>query len=71
VKRLMRDVWRRHQAPLLDRFAARPGETLTVFAVFRGREASAAADLRRDLPAAIARLDARLAGPAPSAPRAA
>lgn len=67
VRRVMREAWRLHQGPLLARFAARPAETLTVFVVFRGREAAAAA-VRRDLPEAVRRLDVRLAGLPPAAP---
>ena len=69
LRRLMREVWRRHHTPLLARMAARRAETLTVFVVFRGREETAAADLPRDLPAAVARLDRRIAeGPRPEGP---
>jgi ribonuclease P protein component len=62
VRRVMRETWRAHQAPLLDLFAGRPAETLTVFALFRGREASAAEEIRRDLPRAMADLAAAAAG---------
>jgi ribonuclease P protein component len=66
LRRLMRETWRAQHAPLLARFAARPDEALTVFVVFRGRDATAADDLRRDLPAALARLAARLDAGAPA-----
>lgn len=62
IRRVMRETWRGEQEVLLNRFAARPDETLTVFVLFRGSEASAAEDIRRDLPVAIARLEANLAG---------
>lgn len=55
LRRLMREAFRLHSAPLVARFAERP-DTLTLFVLFRGREASAGPDLRRDLPAALARL---------------
>lgn len=69
LRRLMRETWRLGARPLLEALAARPDAaqaTLTVFVVFRGREATAAPDIRRDLPAALRRLAARQveAGPA-------
>lgn len=60
VRRLMREAWRLHQRPLVERFAART-DTLTAFVVFRGREDAATAAIPRDMPEAIRRLDARLA----------
>jgi ribonuclease P protein component len=58
LRRLMRETFRLHQAPLVARFAERP-DTLTLFVLFRGREATAGPDLRRDLPAALDRLARR------------
>jgi ribonuclease P protein component len=60
VRRVLRETWRTHQAPLLQRFATRPDETLTVFALFRGNEDRAPEEIRRDLPRALARLDEQL-----------
>lgn len=58
LRRLMRETFRLHQHGLLDLFAGR-ADSLTAMIVFRGREATAAADLRRDLPTALHRLEAR------------
>lgn len=66
IRRLLRETFRLHQAPLLDAFAERP-DCLTLMVLFRGREATASADLRRDLPRALDRLAARDLPP-PSAP---
>jgi len=63
IRRLMREGWRLHQAPLLALLAQRPETTLTAFVLFRGREDAPAEALRRDLPAALARLTERLAAP--------
>lgn len=63
LRRLMRETFRLHSAPLVAAFAERP-DTLTLFVLFRGRETTAGPDLRRDLPAALARLATRLAAPA-------
>lgn len=60
LRRVMREAWRTSQAPLLELMRTTPGRTLTVFALFRGREAGAEADIRRDVPAAMARLTRRL-----------
>ncbi|MDT0630336.1 ribonuclease P protein component [Rubrivirga litoralis] len=67
LRRLMREAFRQHQGPLLDRFDGRP-DALTVMVLFRGREATASADLRRDLPRALARLARRELPPAADAP---
>lgn len=67
LRRLMRETFRLHQAPLVDRFAER-SDTLTLFVLFRGREATAGADLRRDLPEALARLARRPIPPPPDGP---
>lgn len=64
LRRLMRETFRLHQAPLVDRFAER-SDTLTLFVLFRGRESTAGPDLRRDLPEALDRL-ARRPLPPPS-----
>ena len=63
LRRLMREAFRQSQGPLLDRMDGRP-DALTVMVLFRGREATASEDLRRDLPRALARL-ARRDLPAP------
>ena len=49
VRRLLRETFRQHQGPLLDRFADRP-DCLTLMVLFRGREGTASGDIRRDLP---------------------
>ncbi|NNF56921.1 MAG: ribonuclease P [Rhodothermaceae bacterium] len=59
LKRLMRESYRQHQHGLAECFADRP-DTLTVMVLFRGNEVTATEDLRRDLPAALRRLEARL-----------
>jgi ribonuclease P protein component len=66
LRRLMRETYRLHQHGLLDRFVGRP-DSLTLMVLFRGREATAAEDLRRDLPEALRRLEARLDTAAPDA----
>lgn len=60
LRRLMREAFRLHQRPLLDRLDGRP-TCLTLFVAFRGNEANAARDIPRDVPEALRRLDARLA----------
>ena len=68
LRRLMRETFRQHQGPLLDRMDGRP-DALTVMVVFRGREATASEDLRRDLPRALDRLARReIAPPTEDAP---
>ncbi len=62
VRRLLREVYRVHQHALLDLFLQR-GDTLTLMILFRGRPEEAAACIRRDLPAALARAAERF-GPA-------
>jgi hypothetical protein len=57
----MRETWRTNQAPLLDRLAARPDRTLTVFVLFRGGEEGGPEQIRRDLPRALGQLNERLA----------
>jgi ribonuclease P protein component len=53
VRRLLRERYRRHQHLLVDLFAGRPGEVLTVMAIFRGN-AEAPDAVHRDLPRALA-----------------
>ena len=60
LRRLLRETFRRHQGALAERFEAGP-DALTLVVLFRGAECTASADLRRDLPAALARLSRRLA----------
>ena len=72
VRRHLRETFRQHQGPLLDRFGDRP-DCLTLMLLYRGRDETAGPDVRRDLPAALARLADReiaVAGPGapPSAP---
>lgn len=65
VRRQMRETFRLHAAPLVGALAGR-ADTLTLFVLFRGRDATAGPDLRRDLPLAVARLAGRIpAAPAP------
>lgn len=58
IRRLLRETFRQHQGPLLDRFAGRP-DCLTLMVLYRGREDTASADIRRDLPLALDRLAVR------------
>lgn len=58
VRRLLRETFRLHQSGLLHAFGDR-ADCLTLMVLFRGREATAADDLRRDLPLALARLAER------------
>jgi len=64
LRRLMRETYRLHQHGLRDLFGARP-DSLTAMVLFRGQEATAAEDLRRDLPQALRRLEDRLRAEAP------
>jgi len=70
VRRHLREAFRLHQGPLLDRFGARP-DCLTLMVLFRGRDATAGEDIRRDLPRALAAVAEReiplAAPPAPPA----
>ena len=71
LRRLMREAFRVHQQPLVDLLTHRANaergqpspKVLTVMLLFRGREATASADLRRDVPRVIGRLVRRLAPP--------
>jgi ribonuclease P protein component len=64
LRRLMRETYRLHQHGLRDLFGGRP-DSLTAMVLFRGQEATAAEDLRRDLPLALRRLEDRLRAEAP------
>ncbi|MEM8560475.1 MAG: ribonuclease P protein component [Bacteroidota bacterium] len=55
LRRLMRETFRVHQHPLVDLFSGRP-DTFTAMVLFRGTEATAAAQIRRDLPRALDRV---------------
>ena len=70
VRRHLREAFRLHQAPLLDRFGDR-ADCLTLMALYRGRDDGAGEAIRRDLPRALAQLAEREipaveAAPAPS-----
>lgn len=58
IRRVLRETFRVHAAPLAARLADRP-DTLTLFVLYRGRDDTAARDIRRDLPDALARLARR------------
>ena len=60
LRRHLRETFRRHQSGLLAAMETRPDEALTLMLLFRGREDTASADLRRDLPRAIRPLATRL-----------
>ncbi len=60
LRRHLRETFRRHQHGLLAAMERYPGQALTVMLLFRGNEATASADLRRDLPLALDRLADRL-----------
>lgn len=64
LRRLMRETYRLHQHALQACFAPR-AESLTLMVLFRGAEATAAEDLRRDLPDALHHLHDRLCTDAP------
>ena len=63
VRRHLREAFRLHQGPLLDRFGARP-DCLTMMALYRGRDDGAGEAIRRDLPRALGRLADRQVAPA-------
>ncbi len=67
IRRLLRETFRLHQAALLAAFAERP-DCLTLMVLYRGREATASEDLRRDLPPALDRLAGREIPPPVGAP---
>lgn len=58
VRRHLRETFRLHQGPVLDRFGTR-GDCLTMMVLFRGRDDGAGEAIRRDLPQALARLAER------------
>jgi ribonuclease P protein component len=60
LRRVMREEWRINQGRLLEETSVAPDHTLTVFVLFRGNYDRAETDIRRDLPAAMARLAHRL-----------
>ncbi|MEM7788547.1 MAG: ribonuclease P protein component [Bacteroidota bacterium] len=70
IRRHLRETFRQHQAPLVARVADRP-DCLTLMVLFRGREDTASADIRRDLPRALARLGDREIPPPAAPPEAA
>lgn len=57
LRRLMREVYRKHQRALVDLFLRR-GDALTLMVLFRSDPAQAAQCLPRDLPRAMERLAA-------------
>ncbi len=67
IRRVLREAFRRNQAGLLAAFAGRP-DCLTMMVLFRGREAGASVEIRRDLPRALDRLAGAVAPSAPPAP---
>ena len=67
LRRHMRETFRQHQSGLIHAMDAHPDHALTLMVLFRGREDTAAADLRRDLPRALDKLASRLAGSSPPA----
>jgi len=60
IRRLLREVYRRHQFLLVDLFLRRP-DALTMMVLFRGRPEAAADGIPRDLPRALARAAEHLA----------
>lgn len=62
IRRALRETFRARQHVLLD-LVDDPDRALTLFVLFQGREATAAADVRRDLPRALDRVAERLAAP--------
>ncbi|OZC04011.1 ribonuclease P protein component [Rubricoccus marinus] len=71
LRRHLRETFRRHQHGLFAAMELHPGQALTLMLLFRGNEATASADLRRDLPLALDRLARRLASGGRRAPEAA
>lgn len=59
VRRVMREVFRLHQHDLANFFRNRD-DCITMMVLFRGKEETAAVDLRRDIPEALKRLEERL-----------
>ncbi|NBC18845.1 MAG: ribonuclease P [Bacteroidetes bacterium] len=60
IKRLLREVYRRHQYLLVDLFAHR-AETLTLMVLYRSAPEQAGAQIPRDLPRALQQAADRLA----------
>ncbi|MEM1054718.1 MAG: ribonuclease P [Bacteroidota bacterium] len=60
LRRYLRETFRQHQTAPLRALEDYPEHTLTLIVLFRGREGTASADLRRDLPRALDRLVTRL-----------
>jgi len=56
IKRIMREVVRHHQHPLLDLFADRP-DILTLMVLYRGGCSGAEAAIARDLPHLLAQIE--------------
>ncbi len=67
IRRHLRETFRLHQAALLGAVDGRP-DCLTLMVLYRGREATASADLHRDLPRALDRLATREIPPPAEAP---
>lgn len=59
IKRILREVYRRHQPALIDLFADRPG-VLTCMVLYRGRPEDAPRCVPHDLPVALQRLAMKL-----------
>ena len=59
IKRIMREVYRRHQAGLAERFANRP-EALTLMILFRSTPGPAEKAIEIDLPHSLEKLALRL-----------
>ena len=60
LRRYLRETFRQHQTGLLRAMERHPDQALTLMVLFRGREDTASADLRHDLPRALDRLATRL-----------
>lgn len=60
VKRLLREVYRRHQSDLLDLFAERP-DSLTMMLIYRDDLEGASEKIHRDLPELLAKVRLNLA----------
>ena len=55
IKRILREVYRVHQQPLVDLFSVRPDRALTLMILFRGKLTQIHA-IKRDLPRALERI---------------
>ncbi len=58
VRRVMREAFRHNQYGLVNLFE-KQGDCLTMMVLFRGKEATAGDDIRRDLPEALTQLEQR------------